>query len=420
MNIENEVLTGKLTMDWENPKRILFGRGLTSQVSGIVRDIGAKKPVIVSDANVKNAGITDKVVSSLKSGQIPFIENIIDAKEPDMSVALEIARFARDNEFDCVIGVGGGSSLDMAKLMSIMKTNPGDPIKYCALPPDPASDKVKNRGVPEILIPTTSGTGSETSNTLVIIHEGVKTWITSNKILSTATIVDPENTYSCPPNATRFPALDALGHLDEGIVSSLHNQISDGLALQGTSLVNTYLPRAYRNGHDEEARTALSLAATMGGWVLGFPWVGGPATIGHYMAEAFGPKYRMPHGLAVALMLPHVIDFNRSRIKHRMRQLLSAFGEEENPNSDDDVCDRLISHITALMRQVEVDPALMRNTKESKDLLFSMLDYMLNERQFLYNLSAYNPRQLTRDNLEHLFDDLWEGKFTASEEGKER
>lgn len=412
---ENFVLSGKLSLDWENAKRIVFGKGLTSRVATIAKDIGAKRVAIVSDTNITKAGIVDKVTESLKTGGVEYIVKTLEVREPDMDVALDVAKFARSNEFDCVVGVGGGSSMDMAKLVSIMKTNQGNPIDFCALPPDPSTEKVKNACVPEILIPTTSGTGSETSNTLVIIHEGVKTWITSNKILATATIVDPENTYSSPPNATRFPALDALGHLDEGIISSLHNQISDGMAIQGSSLISHYLPRAYNNGHDEEARTALSMAATLGGWVLGFPWVGGPATVGHYMAEGFGPKYGMPHGLAVALMLPHAIDFNRSMIKGRMEPLLAAFEENHEKLSGDEVCDRLIADITGLMRDVEIDPALKNNTKSSKDVLFSMLEYMLNERQYLYNLPEYNPRRLTRDNMNHLFEDLWEGNFTMSE-----
>lgn len=415
MQVENLVLSGKLSLDWENAKRIMFGTGLTTQTSSVMKDIGARKAIILSDVNIVKAGVVDKVTDSLKSEGLSFDQMILDVKEPDMSVAREVAKFARNHEFDCVIGVGGGSSMDMAKLMSIMKTNPGDPLKYCALPPDASSEKVKNSGVPEILLPTTSGTGSETSNTLVIIHEGVKTWITSNKILATAAIVDPENTYSSPPNATRFPALDALGHLDEGIISSLHNQISDGMSIQGSSLINTYLPRAYNNGRDEEARTALSMAATLGGWVLGFPWVGGPATIGHYMAEAFGPKYNMPHGLAVALMLPHALDFNRPLIKNRLGPLLQAFEDVSDAPDGDETCDRLIFDITNLMKSVDVDPALRRNTNTSKDVLFSMLDYLINERQYLYNLPAYNPRRLTKDNMEHLFEDLWEGRFTMTE-----
>lgn len=407
-----------LSLDWENPRRIVFGRGQTNNLGAMLESyLHLNSVVIVTEENIEKAGILENVHSSIVKVGIKVDLFKIPAREPDMDTANHVANYAQSHNFDAVIGVGGGSVMDMGKLMAMMKTNPGKPVEYCALPPDALSEKVKNRPVPEILVPTTSGTGSEQSNTLVIIEKGYKTWITSNKLYATLALVDPENTYTTPPNATRSSGVDAMSHLLEGLVSSLHNAVSDGTIIEGVKLVYDYLPRAYNNGNDVEARTALSLASTMGGWVLGLPWVGGPATIGHCLSEGFGPKLNIPHGLACGLMLPHVIDFNRNFIGERMKKVLVAL----EPNEDyfyftnQEAIDILIQKIVDLLKAVEINPAVKYNTRESKETFFSMIDYVLNERQYLYNLPAYNPRRLTKENLTHLFEDIWEGKFTSNE-----
>ncbi|MGC8565224.1 MAG: iron-containing alcohol dehydrogenase [Thermoplasmata archaeon] len=407
-----------LVLDWENPKRIVFGRGQTKNLGSILNSyMQVKSAVIVTDENIEKAGILEKVTSSVNGTGIKTDIFKIPVHEPDMETANNVANYAHSKSFDAVIGVGGGSAMDMGKLMAMMKTNPGKPLDYCALPPDALSEKVKNRPVPEILIPTTAGTGSEQSNTLVIIENGYKTWITSNKLYATIALVDPENTYTTPPNATRSSGVDAMSHLLEGLVSSLHNPVSDGTIIEGVKLVYDYLPRSYNNGNDVEARTALSLASTMGGWVLGLPWVGGPATIGHCLSEGFGPKLNIPHGLACGLMLPHVIDFNRNFIGERMKKVLIAIEPDEDyfDFTIQEAIDALIQKIVDLLKAVEINPAVKYNTKESKDTFFNMIDYVLNERQYLYNLPAYNPRRLTKDNLTNLFEDIWEGKFSINE-----
>jgi alcohol dehydrogenase class IV len=403
-----------LSIDWENPKRIVFGRGQTSNLGSLIKSyLDVKKLVIVTDENIEKAGILEKVTKSVSEFEYEVFK--IPAKEPDMEVANLVEKYSHSHNFDAVIGLGGGSAMDMGKLMAMMKTNPGKPIDYCALPPDALSEKVKNRPVPEILIPTTAGTGSEQSNTLVIIEKEYKTWITSNKLYATLALVDPENTYTTPPNATRNSGIDALSHLLEGLVSSQHNPVSDGTIVEGSKLIFEYLPRVYNNGNDIEARSALSLASTMGGWVLGLPWVGGPATIGHAMAEGFGPKLNIPHGLACGLMLPHVIDFNRNFIGERIRRALISIDNDSEHYSDQEAIDVFIQKLVDLLKAIEISPALKYNTKSSKETFFSMLDYVLNERQYLYNLPAYNPRRLTKENLTHLFEDIWEGKFTSGE-----
>ncbi len=401
-------------IDFGNPPRIVFGMG-TAQTSlpQLVREFGSKKTVLVSDEIVSKTGALEKIETSLKAAGLIFEELLIPVGEPTTEMTKELVNKAREEKPDLYVGIGGGSVLDMTKLMSIMVTNPGDPKNYYALPPDPWSDKVINPGTNKILIPTTAGTGSETSNTLVVTESGYKTWITSSKVTANVSLVDPALTFTLPPIATRNTGMDALSHLIEGVLTNMPYPLSDGIIQQGVHLISKYLVRAYNNGNDEEARVNMSYAAMMGGWNIAFPWVGGPATIGHCMSEALGPRFGIPHGFACALMLPHAMDFNLPLVAPRLRPIAEAFGVDTYGLSDIEAASEAINSVVSLMKSLEMPIALKNASKFGKDRLMEMFDYILNERQYIYNLPVYNPRRLTKENLTELFEDLWEGKFTT-------
>ena len=265
-------------LDFGNPPRVVFGVGASqNSLPGLVKEIDPKKTVLVSDEVVAKTGALEKIEASLKSAGLKYEELLIPIGEPTTEMTRDLVNSARKDKPDLYVGVGGGSVLDMTKLMSIMVTNEGDPKNYYALPPDPWSDKVVKAGARKILLSTTAGTGSESSNTLVVTEAGYKTWITSSRVTANVSLVDPSLTYTLPPNATRNTGMDALSHLIEGVLTNMPNPVSDGMIQQGVHLISKYLVRAYNNGNDEEARVNMSFAAMMGGWVISFPWVGGPA-----------------------------------------------------------------------------------------------------------------------------------------------
>ena len=402
-------------LDFGNPPRVVFGVG-TSQNSlpGLVKEIDPKKTVLVSDEVVAKTGALEKIEASLKSAGLKYEELLIPIGEPTTEMTRDLVNSARKDKPDLYVGVGGGSVLDMTKLMSIMVTNEGDPKNYYALPPDPWSDKVLKAGARKILLSTTAGTGSESSNTLVVTEAGYKTWITSSKVTANVSLVDPSLTYSLPPNATRNTGMDALSHLIEGVLTNMPNPVSDGMIQQGVHLISKYLTRACNNGNDEEARVNMSFAAMMGGWVISFPWVGGPATIGHCMSEALGPRFGIPHGFACAIMLPHAMDFNLPLVAPRLRSIAEAFGVDTYGLSDLEAASNAINSVVSLMKGLEMPVALKNASKFGKDRLTDMFDYVFNQRQYIYNLPVYNPRRLTEENLSELFDDIWEGKFSTA------
>jgi len=402
-------------LDFGNPPRVVFGVGTAvNSLPNIIKEFSPKKTMLVTDEIVSKTESFERIEKELERASLSFSTFMVPAGEPKTEKADEIVKVAREKKPDLLIGVGGGSVLDMTKLMSIMITNPGEPKDYYALPPDPWSEKVKRVGVNKILIPTTSGTGSETSNTLVVTEKGYKTWITSPKVTATVSLIDPSLTYSLPPVATRNTGMDALSHLIEGVLTTAPNPLSDGMIRQGVHLISKYLVRAYNNSNDEEARLNMSYAAALGGWVIAFPWVGGPATIGHCMSEALGPRFEIPHGFACGIMLPHAMDFNLSLVAGRLRSIAEAFGTDVHGLTDAQAGMETISSVVSLMRSLEMPIALKNVSKFGKDRLFDMLEYVLNERQYIYNLPEYNPMRITMENLTELFDNIWEGKFSTT------
>ncbi len=415
MNSDNfDPIRNNTVLDFGNPPRVIFGMG-TSQINlpQLMKEFASKRTVLVSDEIVAKTGALERIETSLKSAGLKYEELLIPVGEPTTEMTKELVSRARRDKPDLYVGVGGGSVLDLTKLMSIMVTNAGEPKDYYALPPDPFSDKVTKSGASKILIPTTAGTGSETSNTLVVTEAGYKTWITSSKVTANASLVDPSLTFSLPPFATRNTGMDALSHLIEGVLTTAPNPLSDGMIQQGVHLISRYLARAYNNGNDDEARVNMSYAAMMGGWVIAFPWVGGPATIGHCMSEALGPKFGIPHGFACGIMLPHAMDYNLPMVTQRLRPVAEAFGVDTYGLSDLEAASEAISSVVSLMKGLEMPVALKNASKFGKDRLLEMFEYILNERQYVYNLQVNNPRRVTKENLAELFDDIWEGKFTT-------
>ncbi len=139
-----------------------------------------------------------------------------------------------------------------------------------------------------------------------------------------------------------------------------------------------------------------------------------PATIGHCMSEALGPRFEIPHGFACTIMLPHSMDFNLPLVATKLRSIAEAFGTNVYGLTDVQAGMEAKSSVVSLMRSLEMPTALKDVSKFGKDRLFEMLEYVLNERQDIYNLPAYDPMRITRENLTYLFDDIWEGKFSTT------
>ena len=285
-----------------SPNRILFGIDAVKGLAPEVKQLGGEKVLIVTDPGLVEAGLVEAIKAPLDSDGIAF--SLYDQVEPEPPARIvdQCAQYLKDEKCDLIIGVGGGSSLDVAKGASIMATNEGSILNYSGV------DMVQKRGRPKILIPTTAGTGSEVTRVLVLTDEAsnIKMAIYSNYVLSDVAIVDPMMTLSMPPKVTADTGIDALVHAIETYVSASATPFSDILAIEAIRLIAENLTKTFAKGENVEARYHMSLAATISGLAFGS---GGLGAV-HALSNPLGIEYHFPHGRINAIMLPHVMTFN--------------------------------------------------------------------------------------------------------------
>jgi len=391
---------------FDQPKRIIFAAGAVEQFVGSeAKRLCGTNVVVVTDKGVKKAGMADTVADLLRKENLSV--QIYDeiAAEPTAQSIKAAVKSAREGKYDLVVGVGGGAVIDTAKMMALCLTNPGDAMFYV----NPAEDKSKVAAKPKILIPTTSGTGSESSNFAVVIEGLYKTWAAGTNLFADVAIVDPLMVISCPPRQTAGSAMDVLSHNVEALIDREANPLSDAQALEATKLVFKYARRAFHAGDDLEARWNMSAAATLGGMVITYPWIGGPAMLGHCTAEALGPRWNIPHGVACGLSLIFMLQFNlpacTDKLAYVSKQVL---GDEVYGLSKREAANVFIHSVKTLMEDMEVPTNLKAYNVPMKEL-DEFAEYLFKERQYVYSLPRFNPRKLTPANTKEFMHLMFEG-----------
>lgn len=284
------------------PTKIRFGVDAVNSLPELVGELGGSNVLVVIDPGLVAAGLADRITEPLAEAGIPFtIHDKVDP-EPGLKLADNGAKLARKKGVDCVVGAGGGSALDVAKAISILITNGGKAVDYLGI------GKIKRAGVPKIMIPTTAGTGAEVTWTAVFINEKTRSkgGMNGDPLYPDAAILDPALTVSLPPHVTAATGIDAFTHALEAYVSTQSHAISDMYALEAIDLISRNLGIAYANGADMEARSAMLMGSLLGGKALATAGVG----LVHAMAYPLGGMFNTPHGLANAILLPYVVDYN--------------------------------------------------------------------------------------------------------------
>ncbi len=396
-----------------NPPRMLFGEGAIEKIGEETKQIDERisRVQVITDSNIEKSGLLQNLVNQLKKTDLECETYICKSAEPTKKSILDTVKSVRANRPDAVIGFGGGSCMDTAKIVAVMLTNSGDLEEYLA----PNDKKIIKEPLPTIMIPTTSGTGSEASNTAVVIDEkGRKTWMTGSKLLSKLALIDPTLTLSLPPRQTAGTGMDALSHAAEAVMSKQANSISDALSLEAIRLVSRDLRKAYHAGENLEARSNVALAATLGGWVIGFPWIGGPALLGHCASEGISARYNIPHGEACGVILPYVYEFNLPNCIDKLSMIASVMGVNTSQLSPREAAISMIRATFALLEDIDLPTALKEYDVPKNDIP-DIVDYIIEDRQHMYDLANYNPRGLTKKNLTEFFEKAWEGKDSLGE-----
>jgi alcohol dehydrogenase class IV len=373
-----------------SPHKVIIGNGAVSQVGKEAGKLGAKKALIVTDKGVVKAGLLESVEGSLRAQKIDT--GIFDKVEPDAPARLvdECAQVVRDKGYDVIIGIGGGSSLDVAKGASILATNKGTIVDYAG------TDLVPSKGLLKILIPTTAGTGSEVTRVLVITDEEakLKKAVFSDFVLADVAIVDPLLTVSLPSKITADTGLDALVHAIEAYVSVNATPFSDVLAIEAIELIAENLPTAYARGDNLEARFNMALAATF----AGLAFISGGLGAVHALAYVLATECHLSHGRSNAVMLPHVVDYNRIGNLNKYACITQVMGEKTEGFSAYQAGEKLVTSLCLLLESLNIPTKLGAYGISEPDLPKLVEGAMKHSRLF-----ATNPRELTEEDVRNIF-----------------
>lgn len=337
---------------------VLFGEGASLEIGERLVGLGCKKILCVYDQGVKSAGIVDPVVDEIKKKEIAVVHFDRVLPDPPDTLVNECGDLARKEAVDGVVGIGGGSSLDTAKAVNILLANPGTIDQYFG-PGTP-----HNPSKPLILVPTTSGTGSEVTFVSVIsyIRAGIKTGVAGPATIATLAVVDPLLTKAMPPHITASTGMDVFSHALEAWTSKVNNIMSDALAEKALELVITYLPRAVKDGTDMEARTRMSFASM----IAGMSFNDAVPHLGHAFAHTLGALHHVPHGIGCAIAQPAVIDTAAEIMPDKVRHLACLMGLDPGTGlSAKEVGDQVAKAVVTFSRNLGIPTLKDLKIKES-------------------------------------------------------
>jgi alcohol dehydrogenase len=301
-------------------KKIIFGNGSFNTLADHVRELKASRPLIVLDRNLSKTGLRDWISEIL--GKSGFKSTIFDKQveaEPRLEVADEGAKAIQKGKCDLVIGIGGGSAMDVAKAVAALAANDGKAEDYLGL------DKIPGPGLPTIMVPTTAGTGSEVTFTAVFVRQDLKKkeGMNSPYLYPDLAVLDPTLTLSLPPVSTASTGIDALCHAIESFTSINASPMSEMFSLEAIQLISANLRTCVHDGSSLEAREKMLLGSLYAGLGLANAGVGAV----HSLSYPLGGKYGVSHGLANTVMLPHVMYFNLPGALDKFAIIAEAMGE---------------------------------------------------------------------------------------------
>lgn len=344
MNLSDRTFEG-------NPgPRMVFGVGVAGQLAMQIQMLGKSNALIVTDKGVAAAGIVDQVAAGLKSGGIEYL--VFDGVQPNPTMAnvqagAEMLRSVKDA---VVVPLGGGSSMDAAKAIALVGPNGGSPadFQFGCQPEQPAN--------PIVAVPTTSGTGSETNMWAMITNEdmGRKMYVAHPSATAQLCILDPALCVGMPPHVTAACGMDVLTHAIEGFTAMGATAYTDGQALQAIAIVAAWLPKAFDDGSDIEARAQMHLASHLAAIAFNTAGLGIAHGMGHPMSARFG----LAHGQTLATVLPTIMEFNTDAVEAKYAQVALAMGAGSYGASDAANAKAAIQAVIDLRARVGCDKTL--------------------------------------------------------------
>jgi alcohol dehydrogenase class IV len=380
----------KNVWSFKSPTSLVFGDNVALELGAHLNKLGIKKALLVTDELIVKLGIAKRTLElATTQHRVEFATYSGVHPEPPVENAYDALAIYQQERCDGIVGIGGGSPLDVAKAVALLATNGGKYENYTGI------GKVPKKCAPLVLMPTTSGTGSEVSMFSIMIVNGAKAGVVDENITANLALVDPVLTVSAPPHVTAATGLDAFCHHLESFLSVNASVLHQPLCLDGIRVISKYLRKAVGDGQNAEARYQMAYASTMGGYASN---LSEGAAANHGLAFALGAKFHIGHGLANAVLLRHVLPVVGRAELEKVRMIGEAMGEKVAALSDVAALDVTVGAIHTLVRDVGCDIPLGRLGAKEADL-----DDLVAETNRQTRVMGHSTYKLSSDEIRSIF-----------------
>ena len=391
----------RTTWNFHTAGQLVFGNGAARQLGALLAKRNLHRAFVVTDKHLVAAEIAPRVLQSLNDTLSTYLFDEGTA-EPSIEVAVKAADSAKAFKPDCIVGLGGGSNMDLAKIVAMLVTHGGSPAKYFSY------GNVPGPVLPLVCVPTTSGTGSEVSHAAVLTDTTNKMKVStlSNFLRPALAVVDPELTYTCPPKVTADSGIDALTHaieaytaidfpkLDMGQGNDIAYQgkhpLGDCLAEKSISLIGQHLVAVVKDGNNKAAREGMALAATLAGMAFSNCAV----ALVHALEYPLGGAIHVSHGAGNGLLLPYVMRFNLPERKAAFARIAELLGENISGLSEDAAAEKAIVAVDRIRSEIGI-PHRIRDIGGKRE----QLPEFATKAFAIKRLMAVNPRRASEADL---------------------
>ena len=372
--------------------QVVFGNGCLAQLGTKLRELRAKKVLVLTDPGLTQAGVVDRLRAVLQNEGVE--SEVFDRveKEPSLENVAEAHAFGLARGADVLIGLGGGSSMDVTKLVAVLLKHGGKTRDYLGI------EKVPGRGLPTVLIPTTAGTGSEVSRYAIFDDRAAQTklGVVSPYLVADLAVVDPELTVTMPPQITASTGVDALIHAVEGYLAANATPLTDLLALEAIRLIFENLPKAFADGDYLPARYGMSYGSLLAGIVLN----NAGANASHALAYPIGSKYHLPHGVTCMLTFLEVMECFVPANVPKFVRMAQVMGARTENLSRREAALQAVSEMRKLAEYIEI-PHRLSDIGMDRDLIEPFAKSVVaNQQRLLKNA----PRKLTEKDIRAIYE----------------
>ncbi|MTI59947.1 MAG: iron-containing alcohol dehydrogenase [Firmicutes bacterium] len=369
---------------------IIFGEGTVKQLGEEVKKLGCTKVMVVSDEGVIKEEAYTRSKKSLLEADLEIVEFTEVVPDPPDYIINKGGKLAKEEEIDGIVAVGGGSPMDAAKGINVLVNNPGPVNQYFG-------DPFYNPGVPVIMVPTTAGTGSE-STSIGVVTDTEKN--TKNSVICDATlgILDPENTVSVPSDITANTGIDTLAHAAEAITAKIPNPKSELLVAEAIKKVVQYLQPAIDNGKNLEARKNLLLASNFAGIAFNDALV----HLGHAIAHSVGAKFHITHGIVCGLALPEVMKYTAEIKADKVKVVGKAMGINFAGNETGiEIGEKVAAEMRKFIKKVNIES--FKELGVDREELIGTVEMVFNDACY-----QFVPRELSKDGVKTILAAMYD------------